>query len=267
MYLAKTVWNSLIPSWNGSRVWTGHSVSPSAEQQPVQSHYRSFALSAETTKKLLNASRAHGTTLTGTSHALLCQAIFSHIPSDKTILKSNISINMRRWLDPDASNIDDNTIGNWVSNYYSDQHRDTLASNFWNEALRVKKALDGEIERRGKDTVIGLLKHVGTNAAMHGLFTGRLGKPRERTFVLSNLGAFKTAINDDGSGWNTGRMVFSQSFDPSGEAMQVMLVTGEDCRLSVGFVWGDGAVDDDLVPNIMETLKDSLIDAAEKHGE
>ena len=73
---------------------------------------------------------------------------------------------------------------------------------------------------------------------MHKILPKRIGKPREGTFVLPNVGVCRLPQGTDSPGWNIGRMTFSQAYDPSGEGMQAMFVTGGEGRLCLGFVRG-----------------------------
>lgn len=250
-YLLKMAWQDNFPS-NSQALWLGASITA-----PTRSRFRSFVLTAETTSGLLSVCRAHLVTMTAVIHALIAVAIFSNIPANKTQLKSSIAINLRPWISSDALKEDE--MGNFVSTTYLDHKRPkSLDSNLWPEAQRIKKLLDIEVQLGGKNASTGCLRWVGN---MHKYFASKTGQPRDATYCLTNLGVFHPRKGD--SHWATQDMVFSESFDAAREAMDVTMITGEDGRLTLGLIWGDGVVEEKLMLAIFDKLKSLILAAAE----
>lgn len=273
-YLLKMAWYDKFPTSGDGKLWLAAPVGP-----PTRSRFRSLALPAETTRGLLAAGRAHAVTLTATCHALIALAIFANLPPAKTRLKSSIAYNLRRILPPrggaavkekkEADEEDEEVMGNYVSAPTLDLRRPAGSADAltWAEARRVKRALDEEAGRNGKDASTACLRYVGD---MHKYFGSKLGKQRDGTFCLTNLGVFdrrwgkhNNKNNDDADAdaagpWRTERMIFSEGFDCSREAICVSMVTGEDGCLTVGLVWGEGVVEEPLMLAIYETLRTLL---------
>lgn len=245
-YLLKMAWYDRFPS-NSQALWLGAPITT-----PTRSRFRSFSLTAETTSNLLAACRARSVTMTAAVHGLIALAIFRNLPMDKTQLKSSIAVNLRRWLPSDALREDD--IGNYVSATYLDHKRPAPTDgSSWAEAQRVKKFLDDEVKLRGKNASTGCLRWVGD---MHKYFASKIGQPRDATFCLTNLGVFQPKDKGfDACPWRTERMVFSEGFDAAREAMDVTMITGEDGRLTLGLIWGDGVVEERSMLDIFKMLK------------
>lgn len=284
-YLLKMAWYDRFPTGGDGKLWLAAPVGP-----PTRSRFRSLALPAETTRALLAAGRAHAVTLTATCHALIALAIFANLPPGKTRLKSSIAYNLRRILPPRGGagvaekeeeekeeEEEEEVMGNYVSAPTLDLRRPAGSTDAlsWAEARRVKRALDEEAGRNGKDASTACLRYVGD---MHKYFGSKLGKPRDGTFCLTNLGVFdrrwgrhnsknENKNNEDADAaapaaatglWRTERMIFSEGFDCSREAICVSMVTGEDGCLTVGLVWGEGVVEEPLMLGIYETLRTLL---------
>lgn len=270
-YLLRMAWYDRFPTGGDGKLWLAAPVGP-----PTRSRFRSLALPAGTTRGLLAAGRARGVTLTATCHALIALAIFANLPPAKTRLKSSIAYNLRRILPPGAAEGD--VMGNYVSAPTLDLRRPASTEALtWAEARRVKRALDEEAGRNGKDASTACLRYVGD---MHKYFGSKLGKPRDGTFCLTNLGVFDRGSakhhqqhdgneddnssssnktnGDAGGAWRTERMIFSEGFDSSREAICVSMITGEDGCLTVGLVWGEGVVEEGLMLAIYETLRTLL---------
>lgn len=246
-YLLKMAWEDRFPS-NSNKLWLGGPVSV-----PTRSRFLSCTLTAETTRKLLSVGRAHSVTLTAICHSLVALAIFANLPPDKTQLKSSIAFNLRRFLPSDVKERD--VMGNYVSAPTLDLKRPASVSSItWAEAQRIKKALDEETGRNGKDASTACLRYVSN---MHEYFESKFSKARDGTFCLTNLGTFKRRENDNGP-WRTGRMIFSEGFDAAREAICISMITGEDNCLTVGLVWGQDVVEEQLMLNISETLRTML---------
>lgn len=251
-YLLKMAWIDAFPS-NSDKLWLGGPVS-----KPTRSRFLSHTLTADMTTKLLTVCRSHSVTITATCHALIALAIFANLPANKTRLKSSIAFDLRRFLPREV--LENDLIGNYVAAPWVDLKRPASTSAIsWAEAKRIKKALDDDIKRNGKDASSACLRYVGN---MHKYFESKFKKPRDGSFCLTNLGTFKRRKGDTGP-WRTERMVFSEGFDASREAFDITMITGEDGCLSVGIVWGDGVVEEQLVLNIFESLRTLLRQTAD----
>lgn len=303
-YLVKMAWQDTFPGKN-KNVWLG---GPISAQPTTPSRFRSMTLPADITSNLVAVSRSHSASLTATVHVLIGTAILANLPpkgTTTTRLKSGIAVSLRRFLPRDV--VTEDSMGNWVYIAYYDgpcimkrsssppppDSASPLPRISWQDAQDVKRMLDNELRRAGKNTPMGCLRFAGN---MHKFFEGRVKRPRDGSYLLSNLGVFKPrdhnssnkyiSSDDDededgarspaaaepnhynintnnSSNWKTGRMIFSEGFDAAGEAIQVTMITGCDGCLTVGFVWNDTVVEESLVLGIFDTLERLMIETAQ----
>jgi hypothetical protein len=101
---------------------------------------------------------------------------------------------------------------------------------------------------------------------MRRLFLGLMGKERETSFDISNLGAIRL---DKGKGklerrratrkdMDDRRMLYSRSTLAIGGRVSVRCVTRGDGSLSLGIVWREGVVEMDLVEGLIEGIKSGI---------
>ncbi|PCG97453.1 Alcohol acetyltransferase [Penicillium occitanis (nom. inval.)] len=164
------------------------------------------------------------------------------------------------------------SIGTWVSRYDfqhryvprgRSSHSDTIKLFSWEDARKVKATIQKEIENQGKDSIVGLLKHAGD---VHKLARRRIGKRRAESFELSNIGVFghDQQANCKVNNWSVGRVIFSQSADVVGAAIEVSLVTGNDGSLNVGFTWLDGIVEGSMMERVIGAFERTVEDVVQK---
>lgn len=268
-YILKALWDDWFPRAPRT-LWTGGPISTAPSARRVR--FRSVTLSQSTSAGLLAASRANSTTLTAAVEVLLAAAVLAHLPPERySSVRCNCPVSLRRFLPSDI--VDDDSIGTWVSRYEEVHHRlsgvsssrNSISNNSnalelfsWEEARRVKATIDAELRKNGRNTAAGLLRYVRDS---HRFFKKKVGKPREHSFELSNIGLFKPAVQQEGSkgeeeeGWRIGRMIFSQSADVVGAGFEACLVTGGDGRLTFGFSWLEGIVEGVWMEKVIEELK------------
>lgn len=256
-YIAKSVYNEYLAG-HPSGLWT--SILITDDQDKRRSRYRSLYFSKDTTSSLVLACRAHNTTVTAAVQAMLAAAILAELPADKvSTLRVDGAVSLRKWLPHDV--VDEDSIGNWVSRYLEEHRRPKGSPNnaaalfSWDEARRVRSTIQGEVGKEGKDSHVALLRFAGN---LHTFFKGKIGKPRDESFEFSNIGVFKTKRqegDDNSPNWDIGKVVFSQSADIVGAAVEASLVTGNDGRLNIGFSWLEGVVEGSWVERVMKSLK------------
>ena len=244
-FFLRAVAGSLLPSYFAPRspdLWTGYPVD-AIVQTHVPSHNTTIALSAETTKTFAEKCRKEGTSVTAALSTLLAAAIFPHIWPD-TELRIDTPMSLRPVLD-----VSDTQMINAITNHTFTHHRTTesRSSNViemfsWATARRVKHDLVEQVKKKGADSPIALLKYVSN---MHEYLVDKLGKPRDSSAEVSNLGVWRTPDPTDPDvrtpTWKLGRMTFSQSLNRTGPPLSLSAVTGGDACLVLSFNWeGEG---------------------------
>ena len=255
-YVLKSLYNEFVAR-QPSSVWT--SIPIDDDQSKRRSRYRSLYFAENTTSQLVVVCRAHRTTVTAAVQAMLAAAILAKLPADKfSTLRVDGAVSLRKWLPHDV--VDEDSIGNWVSRYVEEHRRpsgsttDATALFSWDEARRIRTTIESELRKEGKDSHVALLRFAGN---LQNFFKGKIGKPRDESFEFSNIGVFKSGQQegDGGPNWKIGKVVFSQSADVVGAALEASLVTGGDGRLNIGFSWLEGVVEGSWVELMMNSLR------------
>ncbi|KAF3396560.1 hypothetical protein DPV78_008104 [Talaromyces pinophilus] len=251
------------------RTWTAAPTTTDPSKRT--SRFRSVSFSQETTSQLLVACRTQSTSLTAAVQTIFAASLFAHIPLGQfSSLYCDGAISFRRWLPTDL--VDRDSIGTWVSRYDfqhrfvprgRSSHSDAIKLFSWEDARKVKATIQKEIENQGKDSIVGLLKHAGD---VHKLARRRIGKRRAESFELSNIGVFghDQQANCKVNNWSVGRVIFSQSADVVGAAIEVSLVTGNDGSLNVGFTWLDGIVEGSMMERVIGAFERTVEDVVQK---
>jgi hypothetical protein len=223
------------------------------------SRYKSFSLSASKTAIIIKIARGNNTTVTGAIEAILAYTVFNLLPRNYTILKVAGPISLRPVLPNDQ--VDDDSIGTWSNSYVQEHSRpssdltDEKNSYIWNEAIKVRATIRGELAKEGKNIRTGLLKFVGDS---HKFFQKNIGKPRGESIELSNLGVFSAPKVAESSEWKVTKVLFSQAGNVVGSPLEVMMATGPDGRLNIGFSWLEGVVEGKWVESVMEEFKQTI---------
>ncbi|KAL2014372.1 hypothetical protein VTN00DRAFT_1897 [Thermoascus crustaceus] len=265
-YVLRSLWNDWFPRvprtcWTGGRVSTAPS---------TRTRNHSVTLPHGTTLGLLSAARANKTTLTATFETLLAASVLAHLPEHYSSLRSLCPISLRPLLP--STLVDDDSIGCWVSRVENKHRRpaDSSANSkamdlfSWDDARRVRATIEAEVKKNGKNTPVGLLPFAGN---LNRWFKRKVGKCREDSFTVSNIGVFKPAGQpsspEGGEPWKISRMVFSQSAEVTGPPFEVSLVTGGDGRLTMGFCWLEGVVEEEWMEKVIEELRNTIEEVAQ----
>jgi len=268
-FFLNAVAKSILPALFDKRpekLWTGSNIPKEIKSAP-QFKTRTMVFSSETTKQLALLSRKQGVTVTATLQALLSASLFLHLPAteiDK--IKINGPIAMRPFLE----DVPDDQMTNAITSYEIMHHRPITTDltgaeqakvlNFfsWNEASVVKSAIQTAVVKKGSDNPIALLKYVSN---IHDFVASGLGKPRKLTAEMSNIGLYKAKT---GGQWKIGRMTLSQCANPADAAFHVNVMTGGDGNASLNANWCEGAVDEEFLSRILDSLKEGVLALVEE---
>jgi hypothetical protein len=291
-FLLKQQWRAWFPKrepglWTGSRIPIIESSTGPNKPDVPRMHVRSIGFSHSTTQRLVAVGRENGVTVQATLQCLLAAALFSTLNEGKyNALVANGPISLRRFLGhapafQDAQLSIDRQIGTWVGQYEfthrrqgtkgntkSNSHEEAKAANLfsWAEAQKVKAAIQAELDKKLRNSVVGLLRFVSDVPAF---FRAKMGSERTQSFEVSNVGVFpmasgKTKGNGEGDGegqessWKIGRCVFSQSASVAGAALLVGVVTGGDGCAVLSFNWLEGALGEVDVEVIIGAFREGV---------
>ncbi|KIW93508.1 uncharacterized protein Z519_06113 [Cladophialophora bantiana CBS 173.52] len=240
-------------------LWTGSKCAAPFGQSCV----RHVAFSARSSIAFKTLCRENGTTITGALQTLIAGALFAHLPEKFTKLVCTGALSARRFLPVDAR-ITDDSMGVWILDMSETYTRDRFPQHGnsgqggrdllpWTEARRSRQNIERVLSLKGQNAGVGLLGYV--NDYQQELFLSKVGKDRDSSFEVSNLGLFKPAAPaEEDERVAIRRMVFTQSAGVTASAIQVSVITGADGCLVLGVSWQKGIVDDGLVEKAMQAV-------------
>ncbi|KAH8701625.1 alcohol acetyltransferase [Talaromyces proteolyticus] len=220
---------------------------------PLLNRVQHLALSDTITKALRKACSANETSVTALLEILISRSIFRNIDRKYKLLNYQGSMSGRRWIS-DKSGVTEDSMGSWVLDYAQKYKRGGLEDRAfpWHEARKATRYIKKNLAQRDKNRSVGLLKLFSNFA--DDILLSCVGKPRQTSFEISNLGVFES----QSSLVDIGRMVFSQSSNIAGSAITVNAITGGDESLVLAFTWQDGVVEAALVQSIVVDIKKEI---------
>jgi hypothetical protein len=87
---------------------------------------------------------------------------------------------------------------------------------------------------------------------MRAVFSALVGRDRDSSFEVSNLGVVRS---EKGDGWSMGRCGFSRSAFAAGSAFSIGAITGCDGCLCLGFSWQERVVEKELIGDVMKGVR------------
>lgn len=259
-FFLAAVWHTMRPKWllpDSSPPWAGAEVSPGAEN--YEPHVKLISVSSENVTSILAACRERKTTLTGLLQALIASSLAYRVPNATSFTSSTPSSPRNLTGISPTSDIAVQVCSHSFE-YTPDVVSAIRASNspaqvtdqVWKIARNFRASLAAEIVRLPKDNVAGLLPYAGS---IHNMFLSKLGKPRDDTFQVSNIGTFK---NEVGEGqWKIERMFFTQcGLAGSAFSFNAASVVGGPSSISV--TWSGGDIEDELMGSIVADVQYAL---------
>ena len=126
----------------------------------------------------------------------------------------------------------------------------------WTEAPRIKIIIDQELAKKKKkkksDMPVEYMKHIPDQCTW---ILQKLGRRGMSAFELSNIGKVPASRK---LSFEIESILFSQSASACSAAIKVSAVTGRDGRLMLGFTWQEGIVEDNMIEQIKQALKDEV---------
>jgi hypothetical protein len=265
-YLITKLWRDWFPRRH-PKLWTGAKISKTSRGSDLR--LQTIVLSRDNTAKLIQLSRDNKTTLTATLECVTSSAILANLdPSNHDRVKVDGALSFRCFmkdLDIDINN----QMGAYVSQYLNEHvHPNSAAQGngaagqttahdifSWTEAQATRAVITKEIGKNGKNSVVGLLKWVGNQNTF---WLGKVGQDREESFEITNIGVWKSALQENDGDWKIGRVVFSQGSAVTGPAFALSIATGGDGCLVLTFSWLESVVDRVLFEKIIASVRECV---------
>ncbi|EEP77598.1 predicted protein [Uncinocarpus reesii 1704] len=268
-YILKVIFNTKLWPRRDPELWTGEKI-----HLPLKNKMHHITVPEKKTAVLKRLCRKHGATITAALQTLVARALFAHLPNQFKKLHCSGAVSTRRWLPRDI--VTDDSIGVWVLDFSEDYTREAVAgqpSFPWDEAQRSRKTIETFLHSQGRNTNVALLKFV--RDYHRDLLTSMIGKDRGASFEVSNIGMLTDPTSFSGLHSNEndkhpggasqplqkpriGRMIFSQSGNVAGCAVNVSVITGGDGCLVLTFCWQESAVETGLVKAVIEQVQKDI---------
>jgi hypothetical protein len=274
-YLPKSVVSflGLRDSWLSSEtdIWRGEKTRFDPENHSTGLVL--ITIECDIKEKLLQRCRANKTTFTGLLQHLIARSLTSHEGGGITssAFLAGVAIDMRH-LFPDKYSAA--SMMNCVTGYNELIHSPSSpaedwstnpSSEFWNACRKTSASLKLAASTLHNQP-IGLLQYL---KAFRPWTASLVGKERDMSFEISNLGSFKSP-KERSSGIGMEKLVFSQPAKASGSLLDFNAVSVEGGSLVVSVTWqrgvlgvGGGREEDDFVRKMSGKLKSLLIGVAE----
>jgi hypothetical protein len=243
-YFLRAILGSILPSYfarRSTKLWTGEPVPP-VVSLPEPPTITTIVLSAATTKAFASKCHEERTSVTAALSTYVAAAIFPFVaPLDELTFDAPISL--RAFLPiPEGQIANAITNHSFTLNHAKHKSVTALQSFSWDTARQVKKELAEKVAKNGADNPFALLRYV-SNIITY--FTDKLGKPRDTSVEVSNIGKYRPRGTADGHDteetksdkWSIGRMVFSQGLNRTSAQISISVVTGGDGCMAASFCW------------------------------
>lgn len=231
-------------------VWSGRNITSGF---PLKSNHRTMLFSSKSLHSLREKCRLEKTTITAFLHAAIAEALFGVLNEMAAKeLVGSISISLRRFMD-DVGRDEMGVFAASVNHHHYRRRNDR--QDFWDAARDVKATISKRIDSRLDDWGVAMIKYAPKDLST--LLKILVGKRRDLAFDLSNLGVFDGQIAED-SAWKIQKMVFSQSADVVGAALDFTAVGVKDGELALVCTWQEGIVDDVVVEAVIHGVRKSI---------
>ncbi|PWW73271.1 hypothetical protein C7212DRAFT_300064, partial [Tuber magnatum] len=243
--IVSEVWSKVcFPPPPPPTLYTGSPTSACPTPETTKTIYKSLHFSARTLEALLSVSRRENTTITSLLTAIIATATFQAIPGKFDKLTSSTPINLRRYVPTER--IQEAAIGAYVASLRSEYSRSPLtSSNLFSFAREHTAQINDRLDAGTADLDVGMLRWVSDFFAF---FKGKLGKQREDSFAVSNVGAWDGKVGVD-------RVVFSQSGGVIGAAMEWCAVGVRGGGLVLGCAGCEGVVEARVLERVLEGVR------------
>lgn len=260
-----TFYDVLAPaSWKaGASAWTGNTI---VTQPSLKTNVRLWEIPSAEVSAFLRICKSHKTTLTGAFHTIsvivLSRLIATTGQSHKyKTIHTAVPLSLRRYTgtSPDAMCDQASAYSAYPPITTPTPGRSPAESFPWDAASQyinsLRKGMKASLE------VIGTIKYLFSLGIDKDFFVGKLGKKRDYTLEISNVGTFSAKGRDEATQgrWNIESMYFGQCDPICGAAIKMNVVGSPSGTVNVAFTWGEGAVDNEMADAFITGFKSELL--------
>ena len=267
-FLVQTLWRELGPAWlQGQRPaapWTGKSIA----REPCRTKLKLFTVPADAVMGVLAACRANQTTLTPLLHALALASFAGRLPPEEAhAFQSSTPIDLRPVIDGSSQPGGNRRLfGVFVTGQAHAFDSSVVAAlreglsedGIWRVAADLGRSMKQRVASLPKDDIISMLGYV---TDWQKFWLSKLGKPREHTWEVSNIGSMPGGHGESQEsagatgGWKIQRSTMSQGATVSGAAVSISVagVTGAEVGIALG--WQEGIIETEIVDGVAADLE------------
>ncbi|MCJ1397463.1 hypothetical protein MMC11_000656 [Xylographa trunciseda] len=260
-FLIKQVVQEYAPRWlvgTSSPLWAGLPVQ-TLDRYPFRSRVRLISIPVDGVESLLKESRENNVTLTSLLTAALVSTLADALPEAPRFIGTT-AYTLRRVTGTSMKDMVNQTSA-FETNYSAD-FLDGIKKNsnpaervksFWKTAGYFHAQMQDELARCPRDNLVGLLPYVSDHVKY---YQKKIGRAREATWELSNLGVFKTTQGMEPGNWRLEDMTFTQGAQPVGSAFAVNCVSVQGGPLTIAITWQDSVVHEDVIDTLAHGFAD-----------
>ena len=260
LYLIKSAAQEYIPQWllgTPPLIWAGLPVQ-TLDECPYLSRARIVTIPANEMVFLLKESKEYGVTLTSLLNAAVVSVLADALPEAPSFA-GNTPYTLRRMTGTSVDQMVNQTTSLETSYPATLLDRIRRASNatervdvLWNAASYFHAQMQDELAKCPRDNLVGLLPYVVDHV---NFYRKKIGKAREVTWELSNLGVFKTQEPSAGM-WTLENMIFTQGATPVGAAFSVNCASIQGGLLTLAITWQESVVHEDIIKALARYFAD-----------
>ncbi|KAF7545590.1 hypothetical protein G7046_g9530 [Stylonectria norvegica] len=261
LYLARTLWAELGPSWLKARkptVWAG---TPVDFALPYKTRVFPVDFPPEVVASLLKECRNHATSITALLQVLGLASFSRRVTSeDATAFGSSTPINLRPYMsstaNPDLKNSFRVLISAMTHEFQAPvveafrSRSADLNALIWQQAQRIKEEYNKRASTLPADDIISLMGYIPD---WFDFWNSKNGKPRADAWEVSSLGTVNGASPGTADRKIT-RIMFSNGTMVAGPAVGINIASVKGGALTAGISWCQGVVSDELVKGLAGDL-------------
>lgn len=275
VFFFKTLWKEFGPSWLKPtppvEPWVGKVIT----LEPHRLNLRLISIEPQVVTSLVAACRAHGATLTAIIHVLVLASVARQVPAEVApAFSSETPIGLIPWakLPPGVdTNLTDvlsvlNTSSNkvWEAEAVADLRRRLSEVDkglekdlIWPLAATWRAEMKTKLASLPNDDVCGLMDYV---TDWQKRWEGKIGKQRDATWEVSNIGLIKGNADRAQGAWTIQRSFFTQPAFLAGPAFAVNVTGVEGAEVTLTLNWQGGVIDDAIVEGVVEDLSAWMVE-------
>lgn len=269
-FFLKTLWQELLcPSWLKSaptfKVWSGKPVA----LEPHKVGMRLVTIQAAMASGLISACRTHGVTLTGIVHILVLASFARRVQANTaSAFSCETSISLRPWakLPPGLDMDIDEVLADLATSHYQTWEPETVSrlrfaldnpraadgqgeKLVWDLATAWRTAIKAKVASIPNDDPAGLMGYVSD---WNKRWLACIGKPRDWTWDIANVGSINGVSPGSESDWSIRRSLFAQPAKVAGPALGVGMAGIQGGDVTLTFTWQETIIETEVVDGLVE---------------